>query len=250
MLEITSKLNHRSYSEYYKIAEAALKTIEKLREYANHSNEAFKDPDRNRPDTKFIFFSKTQLLIICFDYTFSAAENFIEHIGFILFSDWCSKKNQKYYPQKLEKLKTARAFLQDQSKNLWVELLEEFTSYFKNQAGIRNSIKHSHSSKHDGKILTRGAQKTEDAISHLNDLNASTPLGIKEESCKRQLERICSLIEKTHKILSEKSILPQEGPDDLKNCIRRDLWDTFLHCPFAPTMYAQSGEYNTNIDLL
>lgn len=68
-------LNSRGYAQFLKIAQNAVKTINKIKRCMDQSSQKNGDPHL-RSDIEYIFFDIQQLRIICFDYAFSALENF------------------------------------------------------------------------------------------------------------------------------------------------------------------------------
>lgn len=227
----THEFNSRAYAEYFKIANGALKTIEKIKEH--HSSLLnYGDLYHEQPNIEYIFFSHNQLKIICFDYAFSALENFLEHMGFILFDDWESNKQQRHYKQKYEKLIAIDKFVEDKNKysndfHLRETILQKANPNRRDQfATKRNPIKHPHAEIHEYKLISGLPINS----MPFDQLQTGTYLDISDNDCIELITLVESLIIDVHKFLVTHKLILKISNDirnDNKTIKRKSLWDTF-----------------------
>lgn len=242
-----NRLNARGYATMKGIAENALKTIRKIKDCATLSTESHGNSISERPDFDYIFFDYHELRIICYDYTFSAWENFLEHIGFILFDDWDSKKKQRKYKDKIKKLLEFDDILggeiseerRQSLKSKWVELINSIK--LPDYASKRNPLKHIHADRHDTKT------QTTDTITPIvmqpekfNQFNQDTIFSFTDEECTEFYREFIKNFTEIHKYINEhKSIFKiyQSSDQSDKTLERKALLRTFLFAPRSTHFY-------------
>lgn len=249
-MTVKSELNSRAYRDFLVIANAAYKTIEKIKECATQSKQRRKDPNVERPDMEYIFFTIPQLRQICFDYAFSAWENFLEHLGFILFDDWDSKKKQKTYKQKYNRLLDFLDFISsnripniDYSKleNEWKTIIQKIDPDKILLAKKRNPIKHVHSETHDIKFLD--VDNNTNSSEAYEKITKNTRLGITDDDCLNIISNINDLINAAYDFLYKNQNLLKIHRIyliDEKSKKRKSLWRTFLCHPLAVDFYSEN----------
>lgn len=243
MSNIKHTLNSRSYKIFFNIAENALKAIQKAQEYTSETPKNI--------DCDYIF-DELQLRIICFDYLFSSLENFLEHIGYILFSDWDSKKSQRHYAQKQTKLLQIKDaivikeqlqldFLQEK----WHSIIESID--FKQYTNIRNPIKHIHAEKHDAK--TQSGTRSRMTHDEFEQINRGTLFALTTVDCEEFIKQVETLINSVHTYLKENKlflrIYSEHSPNQSEQLEqRKTLLRTFLGGSFAPPLYTTTSQLN------
>lgn len=243
-VQITDTLNARSYALFFSIATTSLNQIRDLQPpYSeNHSKQQF---------------SVGELKMICFDYLFSTYENFLEHLGYLLFEDWDSAKEQSHYANKLKRLKDlmdAIHFMMipsdfDALCDSWIRLLDLFD--VKKYKDTRNSIKHTHSGKHDTKTIEKKAKglnlpSTVDVASLIVEM----PLGITTDDCENFRKDLKAWISNIHQFIKENKMmfwvangdsrtLPIDESKQAKVNQRQVLFDMFCEGLWTPPAYMQ-----------
>lgn len=228
-------LTSRSYSVQYSIAKNALLSLKKLN-----------DPKVEKLCKECILFTPQQLRMICYDNAFATLENFLDHIGFILFDDWGSEKGQKHYSDKLTKLLTFDKFtearhqtdlLQETLVIEWHTIIQSvsFDSFNKK----RNPIKHTHAGKHDSKVIAieSGSMISSEEMHY--KLTEDTFLALTNNECEDFVKYFEDIIASVHNFLSKYKlrldIYCNGRSEQFQE--RWDLLDAFLHSPFTITMY-------------
>lgn len=247
-----SKSYSQGYAEYFRIAEKALKQLKdvRLNQKKNHDH-IINNASENILKPDLSIFTDIQLKLICFDYAFAAWENFLEHVGFMLFDDWDGANKQKHYRKKYEKLEQLELCLSEQRysnidyqeiKKEWLDVLHIVDlDYIKKAAKKRNRIKHLHSDKHEGKKIS-----TVVSSGIMDQLNQDMYFDIADKECVEFVSKIEDLINKTHSFLGRNEsifgIYAYYGKDD-RVILRKDFWRNFLITPLMLPFYSQSGRY-------
>jgi hypothetical protein len=243
-------LNSRSYSVFFEIAQNALKTIEKSKECADNSTQKHDNPYQDRADINYIFFSIPQLRMICFDNAFSALENFLEHLGFILFYDWDSKKKQRHYIDKQKKLLNFRDIIETKHQPLldyatlekdWSTLIQSIHPEIHTHK--RNPIKHIHAEDHDTKMHVVSSATTMINTDEYNQLTDGTFLSLTDDECINLTKEIETFIQSVHSFIDINRLIFHiycDNEPDEKSDRRKELLDTFIVYPFANTLYSST----------
>ncbi len=232
-----NEFNSRAYVDYLKIAKTAWEKINEI-------------GDKNDAHYERIIFNADQWRIICFDYAFSTLENFLEHLGFILFADWDSAGKQRSYRQKYSKIlllnecileseKKYADINEQQLEDEWKKILINIEPQYRdNLANKRNPLKHINSEKHES---NNNNDIPSDIISQFNKLRKGTYLDISNDDCNGLLTTLETLIMKAHDFLNKHRLFFKiDNAYDIDDRIktRRAFWQTFLNSPFASPSYS------------
>ncbi len=217
-------INSRSYNEFFKIAQQCIEALS------------------NRSD---VIFTEVQLRIICIDYTFNTLENFLEHIGYILFCDWDSSNKQRHYNNKIEKiLKVSEAISNpDRHSNLikrWKTLIKSIN--ISKYAKSRNPLKHTHSNKHDIKTIKLLDNYSSKSLIHDRDefkaIIEGTIFDITNDNCLLFFHEVKTYIEEIHAFIKKNQpifkIYSLYSNDKVEN--RKSLFHTFVLNQHTPTL--------------
>lgn len=215
----------RGYGDMFKIAEKAFKSLK----------------------TEFIVFDHQELRMICYDYTFSAMENFYEHIGFILFEDWDSEKAQRHYISKKIRLLNFQDIFkitpQDLNYNIfqseWESILQLVDLSFYNLK--RNPIKHTHAGKHDITKQSISSNSPHMSVDERSKLNYGSYHDLTNDECEEFLNNVEACIIKIQSFLLRNQFklnifLNKSNDEKSKN--RRKQLGVFLTNPFTVTMFS------------
>lgn len=243
-------LNFRAYAVLLKTAKNSLKTIEKIKKCADYSIQKHGHSHTERPDTEYIFFDIQQLRMVCFDYAFSALENFLEHIGFILFLDWDSKNKQRHYREKQEKLLSFSEIIEkNHQPSLDYETLEHDWNMIIQSINLarynnkRNPIKHIHSEKHDVKMQTVFSTNIMMNTCEYEQLVNGTLLDLTDNECTEIINETEEFIQSVHSFIQMNKLIFRiycNNESDKKIEMREKLLETFLMYPLTTTMYSST----------
>ncbi|MDR3441966.1 MAG: hypothetical protein P4L65_03000 [Legionella sp.] len=248
MYQRKDMLNSRGYAQFLKIAQNATKTINKIKICMDQSSQQHGNSQLMRPDIEYIFFDIQQLRMICFDYAFSALENFLEHIGFILFYDWDSERKQRHYNDKQTKLLCFSEIIEKEHQpsldyaTLELEWNAIICSVTPGNYNIkRNPIKHIHSGKHDVKTQTVSSTSTMMYPHEYEELVKDTLHDFSDNDCFKLMTEVEALINSIHSFLQKNKLIfriycDYETDEEIEN--RKSLLDIFLVQPLADTIYS------------
>lgn len=243
-------LNSRGYAQFLKIAQNATKTINKIKTCMDQASKKHGHPHLMRPDIEYIYFDIQQLRIICFDYAFSALENFLEHVGFILFYDWDSGRKQRHYTDKQTKLLCFFEIIEtDLQPSLDYAALElEWNAIIQSvnpgDYNIkRNPIKHIHSEKHDVKTQNVSSASTMMYPHEYEQLVKDTLHDLSDNDCFKLMNEVEALINSTHSFLQKNKLIfriycDYETDEQIEK--RKSLLEIFLVHPLADTIYSSA----------
>lgn len=233
----THALNSRAYEIHFSIAKNALNAMIKIKD--DHNVEC-------------VPFSEQELKLICFDYAFSAWENFLEHLGYMLFKDWDSGGKQRHYKEKFEKILdisdcfSSSSVQSDQVQQLNIQwrsvigTIDPRDQNFIDLPNKRNPIKHVHSGKHETKTIVESSVRFPHANSTILDqLIGATHLGVTEADCVELLRKVESLINEAHRFLKANENLFEISLDSPETNDRASLWEIFIATPWAKTFTSQ-----------
>jgi hypothetical protein len=249
MYQRKDKFESRSYAKFLKIAQNATKTINKIKNCVL-SNQKNGDVNLPRADFEYIFFDIPQLRIISFDYAFSAYENFLEHIGFILFYDWDSESKQRHFSNKQKKLtcfseiieKENQPSLDYESLELeWNMIIQSVTLSSYNTK--RNPLKHIHSEKHEVKIQTVFSTSIMMNPCEYDQLVTDTLYDVSDEDCSKLINEVEKIINSIHSFLEKNKLIFRIYCDyetNKKIEKRKSLLEIFLVQPLAGTIYSSA----------
>ena len=251
---VKGQYHHRSYATYLDIAKNALKTINAFT--MQHEN----TPEK-RNNIECIYFDSTDLNIICYHYLCATWENYLEHLGYILFNDWDSNKKQRHYNDKVKRLQDglkgcildpplARVNINDswtkvdytKLENEWSTIMGDYNLKAEVHTK-RNAISHVHTERDE--IISGSFVRRDDSCSsifqEMSELQSKTPHGITKEENMELLKHIETFIQGSHAFLRKYSNIFDIYHNHRRYPERFTLWNAFLCNPNCPPMYSSSS---------
>jgi hypothetical protein len=232
-------LTAQRYSDLLRIAKSALETHKIIRDIT-------KDLSVERTETALsrlenIKFSRSDCCIIALDYSISATEAFINHLGYIFCDDWSSKFEEKNFWNQYEKVKsTLNSLLRDFINNF--NMLPTPYIDFENLRNKRNKIHHPHSSKHDYSSEEGCLENDDSDIERSFRMLSETWVSISINEAQLAFDSTNNFIKSIHDSLKKAKYLSQINFNNLSG--RKTLLNNFLENPFSRPLVSGSKDYS------